>query len=63
MFHSMKQEAIKKPNQPVKLVEGLDYVVENGLFVLTKKYLANRGYCCKNGCRNCPYGFEKVKES
>ncbi|MCU0347428.1 MAG: DUF5522 domain-containing protein [Saprospiraceae bacterium] len=59
----MKQEAIKKPNQPVKLVEGLDYVVENGLFVLTKKYLANRGYCCKNGCRNCPYGFEKVKES
>jgi hypothetical protein len=18
-----------------------------------------RGYCCKSGCRHCPYGFDK----
>jgi uncharacterized protein (TIGR00290 family) len=24
---------------------------------LTREYLLGRGYCCENGCRNCPYGF------
>jgi diphthamide synthase (EF-2-diphthine--ammonia ligase) len=24
---------------------------------LTREYLLSRGYCCENGCRNCPYGF------
>jgi Family of unknown function (DUF5522) len=27
----------------------------SGLFVLTAGYLANRGTCCANGCRHCPY--------
>jgi hypothetical protein len=27
----------------------------SGLFVLTAGYLANRGFCCKRGCRHCPY--------
>jgi Family of unknown function (DUF5522) len=22
---------------------------------LTADFLLNRGYCCGNGCRNCPY--------
>lgn len=22
---------------------------------LTASYLLSRGYCCGNGCRNCPY--------
>ena len=26
-----------------------------GLFVLTAAYLADRGTCCDNGCRHCPY--------
>ena len=26
---------------------------------LSREYLLHRGYCCKNGCRNCPYGFVK----
>jgi hypothetical protein len=25
------------------------------LFVFTASYLAERGYCCENGCRHCPY--------
>ncbi|HVV75906.1 MAG TPA: DUF5522 domain-containing protein [Mycobacteriales bacterium] len=28
---------------------------ETGLFVLTAAYLAERGYCCEQGCRHCPY--------
>jgi Family of unknown function (DUF5522) len=23
--------------------------------VLTARYLADRGWCCGNGCRHCPY--------
>jgi hypothetical protein len=45
-----------KPMKEEKaLVEGLDYYFEGGLMVLTSKYLLDRGYCCKNGCRHCPY--------
>lgn len=28
---------------------------ESGLFVLTAKFLADRGTCCERGCRHCPY--------
>jgi hypothetical protein len=28
----------------------------SGLFVLTEAYLRQRGTCCGNGCRHCPYG-------
>ncbi len=26
-----------------------------GLFVMTAAALAERGYCCDQGCRHCPY--------
>lgn len=42
-----------------KLTEGLDYYVENGMFVFTEHFHLKKGYCCKNGCRHCPYGFKK----
>ena len=44
------------------LVEGEDYYVEDGLVVLTQKYHLERGYCCGNGCRHCPYNYESVPE-
>ena len=28
---------------------------ETGLFVLTAAYLRDRGTCCDNRCRHCPY--------
>jgi len=38
------------------LSEGMDFSYnENGLMVLSKWYLLKRGYCCENGCVNCPY--------
>lgn len=42
-----------------RFVEGRDYYFENGLLVMTESYLRRRGYCCQNGCRHCPYGFER----
>ena len=41
-------------NRPLE--EGRDYYIENGAYVFTSRYLKDRGYCCKNGCRHCPYG-------
>ena len=40
-----------------ELVEGIDYYVENGFYVFTAHYLRKRGFCCRSGCRHCPYGF------
>ena len=37
------------------LREDQDYVFDKGLMVFTSSYLKRRGYCCDNGCRNCPY--------
>ncbi|XZF12653.1 DUF5522 domain-containing protein [Chitinophagaceae bacterium MMS25-I14] len=45
-----------------KLIENIDFYYENGLMVLTEKYHLDRGYCCGNGCRHCPYEYEKVPE-
>jgi len=40
--------------------QGDYYFNEQGLLVMTRKYLLKRGYCCKNGCKHCPYGFKKT---
>lgn len=35
------------------------YHTEEGFIVFTEKYHLKRGYCCKSGCRHCPYGYNK----
>ncbi len=32
-----------------------------GYQVMTSYFLKNRGYCCKNNCRHCPYDIGNVK--
>lgn len=49
--------------QSAPLIEGVDYYIENGLYVFTAHYLEKRGYCCKSGCRHCPYGYKKSLRS
>jgi Family of unknown function (DUF5522) len=45
------------------LAEGEDYYYnEQGYIVLTEKYHLQRGYCCGNGCKHCPYHYENVPE-
>lgn len=41
------------------LIQDLDYYIENGLYVFTAWHHLKRGSCCQNGCRHCPYGFQK----
>jgi hypothetical protein len=43
--------------------EGIEfYYNEDGLIVLTEKYHLERGYCCGNGCKHCPYNYDNVPE-
>lgn len=35
------------------------YYTEEGFMVFTEKYHLKRGYCCKSGCKHCPYGYDK----
>ena len=45
------------------LTEGRDYYLDsNGYMVFTEKYHLERGYCCKNGCRHCPWEYSTGKE-
>ncbi len=64
MFNFFKKEKPKKNIvQNAPLVEGEDYYIENGFYVFTAKYLLNRGYCCGNGCRHCPYQNKQADEN
>jgi hypothetical protein len=46
-----------------ELKEGLDYYFnEQGFVVLTEKYHLDKGFCCGNGCKHCPYEYEAVPE-
>lgn len=46
------------------LIENIDYYInEDGNFVFTEKYHLNRGYCCKNGCKHCPWKYgQKINQ-
>ena len=47
------------------LEENKDYTIDqqSGLIVLTASFLANRGYCCGNKCKNCPYIPKWIKNN
>ncbi|MGI8581305.1 MAG: DUF5522 domain-containing protein [Chitinophagaceae bacterium] len=47
----------------MELIEEEDYYIDNtGLLVFTEKYLLQRGTCCGNGCRHCPFNYKSVPE-
>jgi len=44
-------------------IEGVHfYFDKSGLMVFTEKYHLQRGFCCGNGCRHCPYNYENVPD-
>ena len=45
------------------MIEGIQYYKEpDGKWVFTAAYHKERGYCCGNACRHCPYQYEAVPE-
>ncbi len=49
--------------RPIPLEEGDYYTNEQGFRVFTEQYHLKRGYCCKSGCKHCPYGYDKKTDS
>nr|MBC7612923.1 hypothetical protein [Pseudopedobacter sp.] len=35
------------------------YINEDGNFVFTESHHLKRGFCCKNGCKHCPWNYKK----
>lgn len=54
-----KQKEFPFPGRGGELKEGVHYYNEDVYRVFTEFYLLSRGYCCRSGCRHCPYGFRK----
>jgi hypothetical protein len=46
-----------------EFVEHRDYYVEKGRVIFTEHYLKERGECCGNDCRHCPYSPRAVKNN
>lgn len=45
------------------LKENIDFYYNGqGYMVFTEKYHLDRGYCCGNGCKHCPFLYENVPE-
>jgi len=46
----------KEIEEFVSAIGGLWYRdPDTGYIVLTSRFLRERGYCCSNNCRHCPY--------
>ena len=58
---TMNADALRQPNPGGDFYAVVPHAVmvalfgSIGLFVLTARYLADRGTCCGQGCRHCPY--------
>lgn len=59
----IRSKKILFPIQKEFLIEGEHYYTENGAWVFTELYHLQRGYCCKNGCRHCVYGFKNKNQT
>jgi hypothetical protein len=47
-----------------QLREGKDfYYNEDRNIVFTESYHLQRGYCCGNGCRHCPFNYCNVPDA
>jgi hypothetical protein len=44
-----------------EILEGVHYYLESGKVVFTEVYHSERGVCCGNRCRHCPYSPKHVK--
>ena len=47
----------------IKLLKEDFYKNKDRQIIFTEKYHLKRGYCCKSGCKHCPYGFKPQKNS
>ncbi len=61
MTDEKQQDDDAPPEPSTRLVEGVDYYVDEGRWVFTAGFLRRRGTCCNSGCRHCPYRNDAVE--
>ena len=44
-----------------EFIKDVDYYLEEGFVIFTEKYHLERGECCGNDCRHCPYEPQNIK--
>lgn len=44
-----------------EFIKDVDYYLEEGFVVFTEKYHIEKGECCGNNCRHCPYEKPPIK--
>jgi hypothetical protein len=53
--------------RPLPKNKGLEpedfYLSPEGYIIFTENYHSKRGYCCKSGCKHCPYGYDKKSDT
>lgn len=54
-----KQNMEEQSNKNKLIESEYFYFTPEGYKCFTEKYHLERGYCCKSGCRHCPYGYDK----
>ena len=42
-------------------IKDIDYYLEDGFVIFTEKYHLEKGECCGNDCRHCPYEPKAIK--
>lgn len=56
-------DRLAKKTPKAELIQGVHYYInEQGYWVFTELYHQQRGFCCKSGCKHCPYGFKKANQ-
>lgn len=58
---TLLSEKFPFPHESHEVVKDIHYYKEKGYWVFTELYSMQRGYCCKNGCRHCAYGYTLKK--
>jgi hypothetical protein len=44
-------------------IENIHYYLSEGRVVFTERYHLERGYCCGNGCKHCPFDPRHEKDN
>jgi len=46
-----------------EFIQDKHYYLDNGRVVFTTLFHLERGYCCGNKCRHCPYNPKWIKDT
>ena len=60
---SRTETTMPKTPDPLPVEAGDFYLDESGRMVFTRRYHLKRGFCCKNGCLHCPWGYRKKQRA